>query len=108
MDYTVEFPSDEEEGNQKTHCRLAMEDENILAIEVAQSLNLKRSREAFEEHQQGEIVEQGPKLATVRKSRKQGINDWVGQGIFLAQQNELLLKAEEAGQTMPPSSNDLP
>lgn len=47
-----------------------MEDENILAIEVAQSLNLKRSREAFEEHQQGEIVEQGPKLATVGKSRK--------------------------------------
>lgn len=52
-----------------------MEDENILAIEVAQSLNLKRSREAFEEHQQGEIVEQGPILATVGKSRKQGIND---------------------------------
>lgn len=101
--YTVQFPNDEEEVNQVAGCRLAMEEENSLAIEVAQSLNLKRGREECENLQTGQFSDQGMELATPGKSRKQGINDWVGLGLIPAQQTVLLLKAEEAGQSTPPN-----
>lgn len=103
MDYTVELPSDEEEAPHLPRHKLHEEEESCLAIAVTNSLQLKRSRDAFKEQHCENISERSLDEYRTEKSRKGGLLNWAGQRKGLNDVEMISLKAEEAGQAMPPN-----